>query len=284
MKAGAEFVRHFEDSLNCNQCGGNIDARGTFGGAIIPSPAQLQAWFPTRSTPTRGISRRCLRGCAPTRSASASSRISTPSRNTASGRRTTGASRDRLTLNLGLRYDLSINAWANDLGLEYKSGAPPFYRAGRPHDMNNLQPRLGFAYQVNDRTVIRGGSGTYFSDALTVDAFWPKYNTQLLRLQYTNDGRANFAADPLNGATLPTYAEAQSQLCTAPQQAANFAAWQSRGFAGTAPCILNALQEMPAPDEYMQMARSWNSSIGFQRQFGATTAHRSGLHPHDRPS
>ena len=37
---------HFEDSLNCNQCGGTIDARGTFGGAVIPSPAQLQAWFP----------------------------------------------------------------------------------------------------------------------------------------------------------------------------------------------------------------------------------------------
>ena len=135
--------------------------------------------------------------------------------------------------------------------------------------------------------MIRGGSGTYFSDALTVDAFWPKYNTQLLRLQYTNDGRANFAADPLNGATLPTYAEAQPQLCNAPQQAANFAAWQSRGFAGTAPCILNALQEMPAPDEYMQMARSWNSSIGFQRQFGATMAiemdyvHTIGRHEKD---
>ena len=52
-------------------------------------------------------------------------------------------------------------------------------------------------------------------------------------------------------------------------QAANFAAWQASDFAGAAPCILNALQEMPAPEEYMEQARSWNTSIGFQRQFGA---------------
>jgi hypothetical protein len=179
---------------------------------------------------------------------------------------------DALTLNLGLRYDLSLNSWGNDVGLEYKPGQPPFYPAGRPNDRNNLQPRVGFAYQMNDRTVIRGGSGTYFADALTVDAFWPYYNTQLLRIQYTNDGRANFAADPLNGVPLPSYEQAQSLLCNAPQQAANFAAWQSRGFAGAAPCILNALQEMPAPEEYMKQARSWNTSIGFQRQFGGSMA------------
>src|SRR5258705_6632357 len=28
---------------------------------------------------------------------------------------------------------------------------------------------------------------------------------------------------------------------------------------------------MPAPDQYMQMAQSWNSSIGFQHQFGTVT-------------
>jgi carboxypeptidase family protein/TonB-dependent receptor-like protein len=287
MRAGAEFVRHFEDSLNCNQCGGTIDARGTFGGAVIPSAAQLEAWFPDPfnadtwnfaalspwvRTYTIGIGEFPNQYAQPKYGAWAQDdwRIT-----------------DRLTLNLGLRYDLSINAWANDLGLEYKAGQPPFYAAGRPHDLNNLQPRLGFAYQLNDRTVLRGGSGTYFSDALTVDAFWPKYNTQLARLQFSNDGRATFAADPLAGATLPTYAEAQKLMCTAPEQAANFAGWQARGFAGTAPCILNALQEMPAPDQYMQMARSWNSSIGFQRQFGTTMAvevdyiHTKGIHEKD---
>jgi hypothetical protein len=272
MRAGFEFVDHYEDSLNCNQCGGNIDARGTFGGAAIPSAAQLQAWFPDPfnadtwnfaalspwvRTYTIGIGEFPNQYHQPKYGAWAQDdwRIG-----------------DRLTLNLGLRYDVSLNSWANEVGLEYKPGQPPFYPAGRANDTNNLQPRLGFAYQLDDRTVIRGGSGTYFADALTVDAFWPYYNAQLLRIQYTNDNRANFAADPLNGIPLPTYDQAQALLCNNPSQAANFAAWQARGFAGAAPCILNALQEMPAPEEYMKQARSWNSSIGFQRQFGGTMA------------
>ena len=87
--------------------------------------------------------------------------------------------------------------------------------------------------------------------------------------RYTNDGRANFGADPLNGAPLPTYDSAQPQLCNSAAQTANFAAWRASNFAGAAPCILNALQEMPGPDEYMGMARSFNTSIGFQRQFGS---------------
>ena len=35
---------------------------------------------------------------------------------------------------------------------------------------NNIQPRLGFAYQVNDRTVVRGGAGRYYGDVLTQPA------------------------------------------------------------------------------------------------------------------
>ena len=272
LRLGAEFVDHYEDSLNCNQCGGNIDARGTFGGAAIPSPAQLQAWFPDPwnadtwnlaalspwvRTYTIGIGAVPNQYHQPKYGAWAQDdwRIS-----------------DTLTLNLGVRYDLSRNSWGNDRGLEYRAGQPPFYAANRPDDANNIQPRFGFAYQMNDRTVIRGGSGTYFADALTVDAFWPLYNTQLLRIQYTNDGRANFAADPLNGVTLPTYDQAQGLLCNSAAQQANFQRWQASGFTGAAPCILNALQEMPAPEEYMRQARSWNSSIGFQRQFGTSMA------------
>ena len=269
LRAGFEFVNHYEDSLNCNQCGGTIDARNVFAGAAIPSPAQMQAWFPDPfnadtwnfaalspwvRTYTIGIGEFPNQYHQPKYGSWAQDdwRIS-----------------NALTLNLGLRYDLSLNSFANDLGLEYKAGQPPFYPAGRPNDTNNLQPRLGFAYQLDERTVIRGGSGLYYSDALTVDAFWPKYNTQLLRLQFNNDGRADFAANPLGGQPLPTYDQAQVLLCNSAAQAANFAAWRASNFAGTAPCILNALQEMPAPDEYMKMAQSWNSSIGIQRQFGS---------------
>ena len=287
LRVGGEFIDHYEDSLNCNRCGGEIDARGTFGGQAIPSPAQLEAMFPDPfnadtwnlaalspwvRTYTIGIGEFPNQYHQPKYAAWAQDdwRVG-----------------DRLTLNLGVRYDVSFNAFANDLGLEYKPGQPPFYSAGRPNDLNNIQPRVGFAWQVDDRTVIRGGTGTYFADALTVDAFWPKYNTQLLRIQFTNDGRPNFAADPLNGQPLPTYEQGKTLLCNAPAQAANFARWQASNFAGAAPCILNMLQEMPAPDQYMQMARNWNSSIGFQRQFGGTMVfeadyiHTQGRHEKD---
>ena len=51
-----------------------------------------------------------------------------------------------------------------------------------------------------------------------------------------------------------------------------FAAWAARNYSGAAPCLLNALQEQPGPTDLMHMPRSWNSSIGIQRQFGNTMA------------
>jgi hypothetical protein len=258
LKLGGEFVRHFEDSENCAMCGGNIDARnGTVPAdlmqTLFPDPFNADTWnlaaiSPFVRTYTIGIGQFPNQYGQPKYAGWAQD----------DWRMTT-----KLVLNLGLRYDLSINAWANDLGFE------PFYRAGRPNDTNNLQPRAGFAYQLNDRTVIRGGTGVYFADALTVDAFWPKYNTQLSRIQVNNDGRPDFAANPLNGQPLPSYAEAQNRFCHSAAQAANFNAWRASNYSGNAPCLLLTTQEMPAPDQYMQMARAWTSSIGFQRQFGA---------------
>ena len=285
LRAGAEFVDHYEDSLNCNQCGGTIDARGTSNGAAIPTPAQMQAWFPDPfnadtwnfaalspwvRTYTIGI------GEFPNQYQPAEVR--------APGRRTTGASPNKLTLNLGLRYDLSINSWANDLGLEYRAGQPPFYAPGRPNDTNNMQPRLGFAYQLNDRTVIRGGSGIYFSDALTVDAFWPKYNTQLAAAavhEPTRDGRATSRADPLNGATaadLRAGADAPLQLARRKRRTSR------RGGRATSPAPHRASstrsRRCRRRTSTCRWAQSWNSSIGFQRQFGTAMSVEVGLHPH----
>ena len=58
----------------------------------------------------------------------------------------------RLTLNLGVRYDLEENAFANDYAL------PPFVPGNRPEDINNVGPRMGFSFSANDATVIRGGA------------------------------------------------------------------------------------------------------------------------------
>jgi hypothetical protein len=266
LKAGAEWVRHFEDSENCNRCGGEIDARN-FNTSTTPNAAALlQQFFPDPFN----VDTWDLAALTPyTRSYT----IGVGTFPLQYGQPKFGAWLQddwrlggRLTLNLGVRYDVSLNSWANDVGV------PPFYSPGRPNDINNLQPRLGFAYQWNDSTVFRGGSGLYFADALTIDAFWPYYNAQLARPQFLPDGRANFTADPLNGRPLPTFEQAQTLFCNAPEQAANFAAWQARNYAGTAPCLLNTYQEMPAPDEYMKQARNWQTSIGVQRQLANTMA------------
>ena len=84
---------------------------------------------------------------------------------------------------MDLRYDVTTNGFANDAAF------PPFVESGRPDDTNNIQPRFGFAYQLNDRTVIRGGSGIYYGDAISPDVNWMYGNTQIATIQIQNDGR-----------------------------------------------------------------------------------------------
>ena len=70
--------------------------------------------------------------------------------------------------------------------------------------MNNVQPRVGFAWQLDDRTIVRGGSGLYFAIPLSVETFWRAQAARLAVIQYSNNGRPDFAANPTNGQPLPT--------------------------------------------------------------------------------
>jgi hypothetical protein len=159
---------------------------------------------------------------------------------------------DRLTLNLGLRWDLSVNASANDIAV------PPFLEAGRPDDTDNYQPRVGFAYQVSDRTVVRGGSGLYYYEPITSDTLWTTGNSLAAIIQIENDGRPNFAADPLNGRPLPTFEQAQASFCHVNNRPG---------------CLLSSLTELVSDEEWSRhLGRSWQNSIGFAHQIGTTTA------------
>jgi outer membrane receptor protein involved in Fe transport len=77
----------------------------------------------------------------------------------------------RLTLNLGLRYELptapkSLNGLARILNPEMTEFIPPQVPESIPlteTDTNNWAPRIGFAYRVTDDWVINGGYGIYYN-------------------------------------------------------------------------------------------------------------------------
>jgi hypothetical protein len=77
-----------------------------------------------------------------------------------------------LTLNLGLRYDLFTPYYEqNDQLANYDPVTKSLILAGQngvsrstiDRDTNNLGPRLGFNYLLNDKTSIRGGYGIFYS-------------------------------------------------------------------------------------------------------------------------
>ena len=111
----------------------------------------------------------------------------------------------RITLNLGVRYDVARGMWAEDVELR------PFVEAGRPIDKNNIAPRAGLAFSLNDRTVIRGGFGTFFGDITDQPACLVGYVESYVPKSITTP--RHFAINPFNG---PTPSFEQSRRRSAP--------------------------------------------------------------------
>src|SRR4051794_9075823 len=79
----------------------------------------------------------------------------------------------RLTLNIGLRYELFTQPVdARDLGSLFNvlngqyalPGKGGYSRAIVDGDHNNFGPRIGFAYQATSRFVVRGGAGLFYGE------------------------------------------------------------------------------------------------------------------------
>ena len=121
---------------------------------------------------------------------------------------------DNLTLNLGLRWDFSEDIMANDIDLT-SIRAPQFandpIRAGTDQQLNMFQPRLGFAYALNEnRTVVRGGWGLYFSGGNDVISISTEFPLAYQSVANPNDGRPDFPSNPFAhfpGGRQPTFQE-----------------------------------------------------------------------------
>lgn len=98
----------------------------------------------------------------------------------------------RLTVNLGLRYEwttpfterrniVQVSGWNDDTGVDVPGlgrlrGVNRFLGANHRHvdaDMNNFAPRVGLAYRLSPKTVLRGGAGVYYLIALTHNNWLP---------------------------------------------------------------------------------------------------------------
>ena len=139
LKAGGEYLHYDEFTRNCSNCGGqliaNIGARpDALMERIFPDVWNADLWN-LNLIPGSNI-RQYNIGISET--------FETPftQPKIAAFVQDDWHVSNNLTLNLGLRYDLTRNGWANE------TAVPPFLEADRPDDTNNIQPRLGFAYQA----------------------------------------------------------------------------------------------------------------------------------------
>ena len=267
IKAGGEFIWDKKISANCTSCMGRLDARGSFQGQARPSDAQMQAWFPDPfNVDTWNIAAISPWVRTYTVGISDSFPVSFDQPKYAAWYQDDWRITDRFTLNLGVRYDLIWNAF------NQQTEFLPFMVAGRPQDADNIQPRIGFAFQQNDRTVWRGGAGLYYSDIIASAWTHSTRSNTTVFLQLANDGRPDFASNPFNGPA-PTYAQALQRMCDV--NTALFEQWRASGFRGagvSAPCLLRAFEELAPPEDLANLTNSWQGSFGVQRQLRSDMA------------
>jgi len=245
MKMGGEFLWDKKVAANCSFCMGRIDARGG------PVPANIEQLLPVWNDASTWN----LNALAPITvryrvgiSDNFPVRFDQPKY--AAWVQDDWRLTDRLTLNLGLRYDLIWNATNQETVSE------PWILPGRSQDADNIQPRLGFAYQWNDRTVVRGGAGLYYPDIIAGNfTHSTRINTTTF-LEPSNDGRPDFPSNPFNG-PYPSYQQALQQTCNVNNRPG---------------CILRAAEELAPPEGLDGLTSTWQASIGVQRQIGVNAA------------
>jgi len=118
----------------------------------------------------------------------------------------TWSATDRLTLDLGLRYDYysvvkEADGLARPFFVEDNAFAPDgsaFYDA----DKNNFSPRLSAAFEINDKTALRAGFGLFYGPGQFEDRIQPIENYIERRRVQTADVANNGLQYPVSSAQL----------------------------------------------------------------------------------
>ncbi|MBZ5556507.1 MAG: TonB-dependent receptor [Acidobacteriia bacterium] len=159
---------------------------------------------------------------------------------------------ERLTLNLGLRWDADPSmaappgVTASSIPINNGVESGDFGYKTEIRDWRDFAPRAGFTYNVGGKNdlVIRGGSGVYYASPVSNVTYSPKVYSNLITGTFANDGRANFISNPTNGVT-------GDQL-----------------FAGTAKAPVQSPRVIVGD---FKSPYTWQSSIGFQKQINSVT-------------
>jgi len=249
VKIGGEYLRFHNRFIWCLRCNGVIDATT----AAPPSAAELQQMFPVWNdastwnvAPLAPITRWVFHSLSDTEHKYAITRHLF-----AGWVQDDWKAAAPLTLNLGVRYDFDTNSYAE------KTTFLPWLPGNLPHDTNNVAPRLGASYKINDRTALRGGYGLFFAFAPNdgiqqTEGYLHRFENQII-----NDGSPDFTTvrDNFYGwfhGPKPSFGDALKRACDV-----NFV----QG------CVYRSLvQEISYPGR--QTSYSHQASAGIQRQFG----------------
>jgi hypothetical protein len=159
----------------------------------------------------------------------------------------------QLTMNAGIRWDADFGV-ADPPGVQFstipidngKFSGDFGYKKGHT-DLDNVAPRVGFAYNVfgTNGFVIRGGTGLYYNYASSNVMYIKQSASTMVAAQVMNDGKPGFVLDPLRGNTGEDFLT---------------------GRASSPP------QNETVLDPYFQNPVTWQYSFGFQKQLGPVMA------------
>jgi hypothetical protein len=251
VKLGGEYFRFHNEFRWCLRCMGELDARN------FPVPANVQALFPVWNdfstwnlAPLSPIVTRVFHGLSDDNFKHFVTRHVF-----ATWLQDDWRMGDRLTLNLGVRYDVDTNGHSEKLKFL------PWLPGNLPHDTNNVAPRVGMNLRVSDGTVIRGGYGLFFAFAPNDGVQQTELYQRTFEMEIAADGRANFvpnwfgpgaSAEGEWGGPKPTKAQALQRACDVSLVPG---------------CVRRTLnQEINYPGR--QTSYSHQASAGIQRQVG----------------